>query len=101
MMKIGVEGAPCLVEQINIPTFPAPVSDMHPPNFRSDMSMLQQEVCNITHTTPRPIPEREQRFSPQIVCLFDQGLEKSTLLFREDTWGQDLLGWDFYTSGRI
>src|SRR5712692_11641421 len=43
------------VHEINIAKFAAFVSDVQPADLRTHVSMLSQEMGNITHTAPRPV----------------------------------------------
>src|SRR5437660_2073579 len=54
MLEVVIQGATCLVQQIDVTELLALVSDMEPADLRTHMRVFHQEVCRIAHTASGP-----------------------------------------------
>src|SRR5207237_3278062 len=59
MLEVVIQGATCLVQQIDVTELLALVSDMEPADLRTHMRVFHQEVCRIAHTASGPVSQGE------------------------------------------
>src|SRR5207244_12815355 len=74
MLEVVIQGATCLVQQIDVTELLALVSDMEPANLRTHMRVFHQEVCHIAHTASGPVSYSDDGFPVQVSFLLKQGV---------------------------
>jgi hypothetical protein len=101
MLNVVVERTASFVQQINITELLSFMADVQPADFRADMGMLHQQVRNIAHTTPCPVPQRKERCSTQVISFLDQITQDQPLIWFEEARSKLLLCLDVDPAGRI
>src|SRR5947199_9037591 len=101
MLEVVIQGATCLVQQIDVTELLALVSDVEPANLWTDMGVFYEQVRDITHAAPRPVPQSEDGFAAQVALLLKQSVQDEPLVRGEHTWSQCLLRFDLHPTGRV
>src|SRR5947209_18479587 len=101
MLEILKERTACLVQQIDVTKLLALVSDVQPANLWTDMGVFYEQMRDITHAAPRPVPQSEDGFAAQVALLLKQSVQDEPLVRGEHTWSQCLLRFDLHPTGRV
>src|SRR2546430_16143323 len=86
MLEVVIQGATCLVQQIDVTELLALVSDMEPANLRAHMRVFHQEVCRIAHTASGPVSQGEDGLPAQVSFLLKQGVQDEPLVWGQNAW---------------
>src|SRR5437667_6294395 len=84
MLEVVIQGATCLVQQIDVTELLALVSDMEPADLRAHMRVFYEQVRDITHAAPRPVAQSEDGLPAQVSFLLKQVVQNEPLV-----WGQN------------
>src|SRR2546423_15156846 len=73
VLEVVVQGTACLVQQIDVTKLLALVSDVEPANLWTDMGAFYEQMPDITHPAPPPVPQTEDGLAAQSPSLPKQG----------------------------
>src|SRR5438874_6844496 len=80
VLEVVVQGTACFVQQIDVTKLLALVSDVEPANLWTDMGVFYEQVRDITHAAPRPVPQSEDGFAAQVALLLKQVVQDEPLI---------------------
>lgn len=90
-LEIVGERSAGIVVEIDIPRFPAFVSNMNPTSFARHMGVFHPKPCNIADATASPEAERKDRGAPERAVPFNQAAQNIALVGIEYAWGIERL----------
>ncbi len=65
------------------------------------MGVFYEQMRDITHAAPRPVPQSEDRFAAQVALLLKQVVQDEPLIRGEHAGSQCLLRFDLHPTGRV